>query len=102
MSFSVEGRRLVDNPGEEALAERAVGDEPDAELFAGGEDPLFRPAPPQRVLALDGGDRLHGIRLADGYCGCFGHAEVAHLVFGDRVGDRAGDVFDGDLRVDPV
>ncbi len=34
--------------------------------------------------------------------GCLGHAEVLHLAGLDQLLDRAGDVFDRHLRVDPV
>jgi hypothetical protein len=54
-----EGRRAVDRAGEEALAERAERHEPDAELGQGREDLGFGFAPPQGVLALQRGDRLH-------------------------------------------
>ena len=56
---------LVDRAGEEALAERAPGDESDALLVACRQYLGFGVAGPQRVLVLDGGDRLDGVCPAD-------------------------------------
>ena len=56
---------LVDLAREEALAQRAVGDEADPELLAGRQHLLLGAAPPQGILALDGGDRLHRVGAAD-------------------------------------
>ena len=75
----------VDGAGEEALAQRAEGDEADAEFFERGQDLLFGLAPPERVLALQGGDGLHGVGAADGLRAGFGQAEVLHLAFLDQV-----------------
>src|SRR5215217_3517978 len=58
---AVETGRGVDRACEEAFAERAVGHEADTEFLAGWEHFLFWPAPPQRVLTLDGRHRLDGV-----------------------------------------
>ena len=97
-----EGRGLVDLAGEEALAERAEGHEADAELLERRQQLLLRPAPPQRVLALDGRDRLHGVRPADGLHAGLGEAEVPHLALGDQLLDRARHLLDRHVRVDAV
>ena len=60
-----EGRVGGDGSGEETLAERAEGDEADAELGERGDDVCFGFAPPQRVLALEGGDGLDRVGAAD-------------------------------------
>ena len=99
---SAEFRRRVDLAGEESLAERAVGDEADAEFLAGVEDGFFGPAPPERVLALDRGDGLHGVGAADGGGRRFGHAVVADLPGLDEGLDGAGELLDGCVRVDAV
>src|SRR4030095_12497176 len=52
---------------------------------------LFGSAPPQRVLALYGGHRLHGMRAADGIGGGLRHAEVLHLAGVYELLERAGD-----------
>ena len=67
-----------------------------------GDDVVFGFAPPQRVLALQGGDGLDGVGAADAADAGFGQSEVADLAGGDEVADGAGDVFDGDVRVDAV
>jgi hypothetical protein len=97
-----EGRRAVDRAGEEALAERAERHEPDAELGQGREDLGFGFAPPQGVLALQRGDRLHGVGASDGIHPSFGHPEVRYLAGGDELLDRAGDLLDRRVRVDTV
>ena len=67
-----------------------------------GSNSVLRAAPPQRVLALDGGDRLHGMRAADRLHAGLGEAEVLDLALGDQLLDRAGDLFDRHVRVDAV
>src|SRR5206468_3467575 len=52
--------------GEEAAAERAVGDEADAELATRGENFVLGIAAPQRVLGLQRADRVHRRRAAQG------------------------------------
>jgi hypothetical protein len=77
---SVRRRRvLVDLAGQEALAERAEGHEADAELLQQRQDLLLGLAPPQGVLALQGRDRLHGVRAADAVGARLGQAEVLDL-----------------------
>ena len=92
----------VDRAGEEPLAERAERNEADPELLEGGQDRLLGLAPPQRVLALQGGDRLDGVGAADRLHAGLGQAEVADLALVDEVLDGAGDVLDRDVRVDAV
>ena len=65
--------------GEEAAAERAVGDEADAELAHGRQHAVLRVARPQRVLGLQRRDRVDGVRAADRLRRRLGQAEVAHL-----------------------
>ena len=55
-----------DRAGEEATAKRALGHEADAQLPAGGEDFHFHVPAPQRVLRLQGGDRMDCGGAADG------------------------------------
>jgi hypothetical protein len=92
----------VHGSGEEAFAEGAERDEPDTELGAGGQHVVFRAAPPQVVLALDCGHRLHGVRTPDGAGGGLRHAEVLHLARRDQVIHRAGHLLDRHVRIDPV
>ncbi len=92
----------VDLAGEEAFAERAEGNEADAELFECGHDGLFGLAPEEGVLALQRGDGLHGVGAADGLCACFGEAEVFDLACLNQFLDGAGGVFDGSVGVDAM
>ena len=88
---------------QETAAERAEGDETDAELFARGEDAVgFDPARPQRIFVLQRRDRLHGVRAADGLGTRLGHTEMPDLARGDELLDRAGHVLDRHVRVDPM
>ena len=62
---AVERRRLVDLSRQEALAERAERHEADPEFLERRQDLRFGLSPPQRVLALQRRDRLHGVRAAN-------------------------------------
>src|SRR5439155_706714 len=55
----------ADPPGEEAAAKRAVGDEADAELADRRQDLILDVPAPERVLGLQGGDRVDGERAVD-------------------------------------
>ena len=99
---AVEGRGLVDLPREEALAERAERHEADPELLEGRQDLLLRLAPPERVLALQGRDRLDGVGAADRLHACLGEAEVPDLARLDQLLHGTGHVLDRHLRVDAV
>ena len=78
-SVLVEGRVLVDLPGQEALAERAERHEADPELLERRQDRVLGLAPPERVLALQRGDGLDGVRAADRLHARLGEAEVLDL-----------------------
>ena len=88
--------------GEKALAQRAEGHEADAELLERRQDLLLGLPPEQRIFALKCGDRLHGVRAADGLRARLGKAEVLHLAFADQLLDRARDVLDRHVRIDAV
>src|SRR6185436_6087706 len=70
---------VLDLAGEKAAAERAVSHDPAAELPAGEEDPVLDIAAPQRVLRLEGRDRMHRRRPAQGVGRRLGETEMAHL-----------------------
>lgn len=59
-------------------------------------------AEPERVLVLNRGDGLHGVRTADGLGTRFRKAEVFHLARSDQVSYGACDLFDGLFGVDTV
>src|SRR5690606_16802375 len=89
--------------GEEAAAERAVGHQGDAEFAAGGELAAgFRVAGPQRILALDGGKRMNGMRPADGRGRRLAKADVANLARLDQPGHGADGVLDQYGWIDAV
>jgi len=80
----VGGGVLVDGAGEEAFAERAERDEADAEFLQRGQYVCFWLSGPQRVLGLQGGDRLDGVGATDRGGAGVGQAEVADLALGDE------------------
>ena len=57
---------------------------------------------PQRVLGLQRGDRVDGVRPADGVGRRLGQPEVADLARGDQLGHRADGLLDRHRLVDPV
>ena len=66
------------------------------------QDLGFGLTPPQRIFALERGDRLDRMRAADRLRARLGEAEVLHLALLDQLLDRAGDVFDRHVRVDAM
>src|SRR5581483_9677767 len=88
--------------GEEAAAEWAVRDEPDAELAQRVEDVALEIARPDRVLRLQRGDRVHGMRAPDRLGRRLREAEVTHLPGGDELSHRADRLLDRRQRVDAV
>ena len=95
--------RRLEPPGQEAAAERAVGHEADAQLAHRVEQDLaLHVAGPQRVLGLEGGDRVDRVRPADGLGRRLGQAEVAHLARLHQLAHGADRLLDRRLRVHPV
>jgi hypothetical protein len=92
----------ADLAGEEAVAERGVGDEADAQPAQQREQFGLGVAGPQRVLGLQRGERVDGVGAADCAGAGLGQADVADLAFGDQFGQGAGGLLDGGVRVDPV
>src|SRR5262245_15725750 len=84
----------LDGAGEEAAAERRERDEPDAELAQQRDDARLEIALPQRVLALEDRDRMHGLGAPDRALAGLGEAEEADLARAHQVGHGAGDVLD--------
>src|SRR5262245_19601131 len=70
---------LFEPAAQESAPQRAVSDEPDAELAACREDVMLGIARPQLVLRLQRGNRMRRMRLSDcGWSG-FGETHEAHL-----------------------
>ena len=94
---------LVYRAGEEALTERAVGHETDAQFLARLENAIaLRPTRPKRILVLKRGDRLNLVGAADGLRTRLREAKMLHLAFLDQGLDRAGHVLDWQVRVDTM
>ena len=72
-------------PGEEARTERTERDEADAKLFERWHASCSGVARPERVLALDGGDRLDRVGAANRLRARLRQAEVLHLALAESV-----------------
>ena len=73
----------ADPPGQQAVAERGVGNEPDTEPAQQRQDFGLDVAGPERVFGLQRGHRMHGVCPADRLGAGLGQSDVAHLAFGD-------------------
>src|SRR5690348_12331581 len=62
----VELRVLIDRAGKESLTQRAEGNKADSEFFERGQNLSFGFSPPERIFALQRGNRLNFVRAADG------------------------------------
>jgi hypothetical protein len=92
----------LDLAGQEPAAERRVGHEADAELAAGRQDLVLGVARPQRVLGLQRGDLVHGVRAAQRLGSGLAQAEVADLALRDQLGHRPDGLLDRRVDVDAV
>src|SRR3954454_6614238 len=92
----------ADPPGQQAMAERRVGNEPDPEPPQQRQDFGLDVAAPEGVFGLQRGRRMHGVRPADRLGAGLGQSDMAHLAFGDQLAQRADRLFDGRVRVDAV
>ena len=93
----------LDGAGQEAAAERRVGDEADAQLAARRQDLVLGLARPQRVLGLQRGDRVHRVGAAQRVGRGLAEAEVADLALLRRARPCAPTVSSiGVLGVDAV
>src|SRR6266568_709361 len=88
--------------GQEAVAERRVGNEPDAQVAQQRQQLGLGVTGPQGVLGLQRGDRVHGVGAADRGGAGLGQADVADLALGDQIGQGADGVLDVGLRIDPM
>jgi hypothetical protein len=87
---------------EEAFTKRTEWNEPDSEFLEGGQQFRFRTSPPQRIFALDSGDRLDSVCAADRLHSCFGKAEVFDLAFLNEVLHRFRHILDWHRRVNTM
>ena len=78
------------------------GTNPMPSSSSAGKHLLFGLTPPQRVLALQRGDGLDGMRATNRLHARFGETEVFDLAFANEILHRARDVLDRDVRVDAV
>jgi hypothetical protein len=95
-------RADVDRAGEEPRAERRPRHEPDPELAQHRQQLALGVARPQRVLALDRGERMRLVRRQRLLGGHVGHAQVPHLALRDQLAHRADALLDRHARVREV
>jgi hypothetical protein len=93
---------LGDGAGQEAAAERAVGDQPDPELADRGEHLVLEVACPQRVLALQRADRMDGLGAPDRGGRRLREAEVADLALLHQLRHRPHRLLDRNVRINAV
>ena len=89
-------------PVRKPLPEGAEGDKADAQLFERRQHLRLRAPRPQRILALDRGDRLDRMGPADGLRPRLGEAEVFDLAFLNELLHGSRHVLDGHVRIDAV
>ena len=89
-------------PVSSAAAERAGGDDPDAELAGGRDDLLLDHAREQRPLGLQGRDRVDGVGGAQRVRVHLGKPEVADLALLDELHHRAHALLDRHVRIAAV
>jgi hypothetical protein len=99
---AIELRSCGDRASEKALTKWAEWNEADPEFFEGWQHLLFRASPPERVFALNCGDRLDAVCPTDCLDSWFRKAEVLHLTLLNEILHRSRDVFDGHVRVNAV
>ena len=99
---TVELRVFVNLAGEIALAQRTVCDQADAQFLKRRYHFLFRSPRPQRVFALQRGERLDGVGAPDRLHASFGKAEVLDLASLNQIFHRTRYVFDWYVRVNPM
>src|SRR6266545_6839367 len=87
---------------EESPAERTVGDEADPELAHGGQDLVLHVAAPQRVLRLEGGDRMHRVCAPYRLGGRLGQPEKPHLPCTHQIRHRPNSLLDWHGAIDAV
>ena len=101
-SFSAEVGGGADGAGQEAAAERGVRDESDAQLPQRRQDLGLEVPGPQRVLALQRGDRVHGVGAADGVGRGLAQPEESDLAGRDQLGHGPDGLLDRRVLVHPV
>src|SRR4051794_16068944 len=94
--------RPLDLAGQEAAAERRERHQADAELADGRQDVPLQVPLPQRILALQRGDRVDGVGAPDVGDARLGEAEEAHLARGHQLAHRARHLLHRHRRVDAV
>ncbi len=80
--------RVRERPGQKAPAERRVRHEGHAQLHGGGHGAALDVPAEERPLGLEGGDRVHGVRLAQFRTGHLAQPELLDLALPHQLGHR--------------
>ena len=88
--------------GQEAAAQRAEGHQADPELPQHGDQVAFEVPLPERVFALQRGDRVHRVGAPDRRLARLGQAEEADLALPHQLSHRADHLLDRHGRIHPV
>ena len=99
---TVERSVFVDLARQEALAQGAIGNEPNSKFLDRRQHFLLRISEPERVFTLDRGHRLDGVSPPNRLCSSFRKAEVLHLTFPNQVPHRSRHILDRHVRVNTV
>ena len=83
-------------------AARRIRNEADAQLAQQRQQFGLRVTSPERVLRLQRGDWVHGVRAANRGGAGLGQSDVSDLTLGNQRGQDADRVLDGSLGIDPV
>src|SRR3954447_5709353 len=95
----IERGLVVDLAGEKTFAQGTEWHEANSEFLERRQGRFLRLSPPEGVLALESGNRLHGVGATDGLHACFGQPEVPDLAFADQILHRTRHVLDRDVRI---
>ena len=100
--FGVQRADIVQFAAQKPARHRAEGDKRNAQFTTGVQHGNFGVARPERILGLQGGDGVYGMRAAQRGGGHFAQAKGANLAGGHQLGQRADAVLNRHLLVPAV
>ncbi len=94
--------RALGRARKEAPSKRTEGDQANSQLAKDRNDPFLEIAFPDRILALQGRDRLHGVSAADCVVARFRHTEIEDFALGDHILNCPRNIFNRNIGVHTV